>query len=70
MKNLHVKPKFYGYICAMSTTVVPLFMLLAATLPNVARISCSYNFTHLSLSLAKGHLSNVATVSWKTGWPY
>ncbi len=25
---------------------------------------------HLLLPLAKGHLSNVATISWQVGWPY
>ncbi len=25
---------------------------------------------HLLLPIAKGHLSNVATISWQIGWPY
>ncbi len=25
---------------------------------------------HLLLCLAKGHLSNVATICWQIGWPY
>ena len=42
-----------------------------ATLSNVAtNFWGCYLWIHLLFPLAKGHLSNMATISWQIGWPY
>ena len=55
-----------------ATTVVP---VLVATLTRDHPLQCDQNFFLLLLmrfllSLAKGHLSNMATIAWQIVWPY
>ncbi len=53
----------------IKTTVVRLSR--EATLSNKAINLCHYYYQmYLLLPLTKGHLSNVATISWQIGWHY
>ncbi len=38
--------------------------------PQIFAAATMNAFNSPSLPLTKGHLSNVATISWQIGWPY
>ncbi len=57
---------------SFQTTAVPLLVsTFKVTLPNVANFK-PYYYEYISclFPLTKGHLSNVAIISWQIGWPY